>query len=57
MRAMGLGLMILILKFLMSEVYVAMNGSLVQMFNTAGLLFGNLGNVQTGFDASYLIPR
>jgi hypothetical protein len=43
-RALGLGLMILILKFLMNSVFTAAEGTFVQFFNTANVLLGNMGN-------------
>lgn len=49
--------MIILLKFFMSEVFAALNGSLIQFFNTANVLMSGVGNVGNGFDANYLIPR
>lgn len=46
-KALGLGLMIIILKFLMNSVFTAAEGSFVQFFNTANVLLGNIG--ESGF--------
>jgi hypothetical protein len=55
-KAIGLGLMIIILRFLMKEVFAAFESSLVSIFNTANVLMSNLGNAQAP-DVSALIPQ
>lgn len=56
-KALGFGLMILILKFLMREVFVAGQNSLVTLFSTANVLMSNIGNIHHGVDVTRLIPQ
>jgi hypothetical protein len=57
-KALGLGLMILILKFLMSEVFSAGEKTLVEIFNTASAIIPQVGtNGLEAPDVSSLIPR
>lgn len=56
-RAIGFGLMLLILKFLMSEVFSAGQDTAVSLLNTANVLFSNIGNMNKGFEVENLIPR
>ncbi len=49
--------MILILKFLMKEVFAAGEGSVVALFNTANVLFSKMGSMNHGVDVERLIPR
>ncbi|HEY4479861.1 MAG TPA: hypothetical protein VJB58_00090 [Candidatus Paceibacterota bacterium] len=57
-RALGLGLTILILKFLLSEVFVAGESLLVNMLNTANVVFSNASNsLESGFDLDSVVPR
>jgi hypothetical protein len=46
-KALGLGLMIIILKFLMKEVFTAGTGALVSLFNTANVVFSNIGSISS----------
>lgn len=57
-KALGLGLTIIILKFLVSEVFIAGESLLVNMLNTANVVFSNTSeNFEVGFDVNQLIPR
>lgn len=49
--------MLLILKFLMSKVFVAGQDTAVSLLNTANVLFSNIGNMDKGFEVEDLIPR
>jgi hypothetical protein len=51
-RALGLGLMILILKFLMSEVFMAMENMMVDTLNTASTVMTGIN--QSGFNIQNL---
>jgi hypothetical protein len=55
-KAIGLGILILILKLLMKEVFVAGSGALTSLLNTANILFSNFGNLTSPPDPSALIP-
>jgi hypothetical protein len=56
-KALGLGLMLLILKFLMKEVFVAAEDSMVQILNGAGAIFSSRGFVPSDAEIQSLIPR
>ncbi len=56
-RALGFGLMLLILKFLMSEVFSAGQDTAVSLLNSANVLFSNIGSMDRGFEVENLIPR
>lgn len=57
-RALGLGLTIIILKFLISEVFVAGENLLVNTLNTANAVMSNTSrNLEAGFDLNQLVPR
>ncbi len=49
--------MLLILKFLMSEVFIAGQDATVSLLNSAGVLFSNIGSMNKGFEVENLIPR
>jgi hypothetical protein len=56
-RALGLGLMILILRFLMKEVFAAFENTAVSVLNVANILISKLGTTTTQLDINNLIPR
>ncbi|MEK7642363.1 MAG: hypothetical protein AAB392_01065 [Patescibacteria group bacterium] len=56
-RILGLGLAILLLKFLMKSVFVAGENAFITLLNTAGVLFSNMGNIGTGVNVDHLVPR
>jgi hypothetical protein len=56
-KAIGLGILVLILKILMKEVFVAGQGAIVSLFNTANILFSNLGNITSSPNPSALVPH
>ncbi len=49
--------MVLILKFLMKDLFAAINGSLISAPNTASAVFGRMGSMPTDNEIMNLVPR
>ena len=56
-RAIGFGITILVLKFLMSEVFEAFEATAVNLFDTANVFLGQAELLPSGVDVTSLIPR
>lgn len=57
-KALGLGLLIIILKFLIKEVFVAGENTAIQFFNAAAAVMSNIGKfASTSSDIDSLMPH
>lgn len=56
-KAIGFMITILVLKFLMNEVFEAFEGTAVHLFDTANVFLGQTQVIPNGVDVTSLIPR